>query len=135
MFQIVQEASKSFEIKVEPANLLKISIGIIKADYSDLLSLNEAIFAYSSSKGSGVLQWLQWLLTEGSGTIVQGYDFSPSSSPASRTGGGLMVVGNGWQMPQHLAGTQMDNFLMRALTNIDKDLETIVKQVLNSSIR
>ena len=135
MVEIVRAASKSFEIKVQPANLLKISVGIIKADYSDLLSLNEAVFVYSSSRGSGVLQWLQWLLTEGSGTIVQGYDFSPSSSPASRTGGGLMVVGNGWQMPQHLAGTQMDNFLMRALTNIDKDLEVVVKQVLNSSIR
>ena len=135
MLQIVQQASKSFEIKVEAANLLKISIGIIKADYSDLLSMNEAIFAYSSSKGSGVLQWLKWLLTEGSGTIVQGCGFSPSSSTASRTGGGLMVVGSGWRVPDHLAGTSMDNFLMRALTNIDRDLEMVVKQVLNNSIR
>ena len=73
-------------------------------------------------------------MTEGSGSIVQGYDFSPSSSTASRTGGGLMVVGSGWRVPDHLAGTSMDNFLMRALTNIDRDLEMIVKQVLGRSI-
>ena len=65
---------------------------------------------------------------------MQGYDFSPSSSTASRTGGGLMVVGTGWTVPEHLAGTSMDNFLMRALTNIDRDLEMIVKQVLGRSI-
>ena len=106
MVEIVEAASKSFEIKVQPANLLKISVGIVKADYSDLLSPNEAVFVYSSSKGSG--------------TIVQGYDFSPSSSPASRTGGGSMIVGNGRQVPQHLAGPLMDDFLMTAFTNIEK---------------
>ena len=77
------------------------------------------------------MRWPQWLLTEGSGSIVQGYDFSPSSSTASRTGGGLMVVGTGWTVPEHLAGTSMDNFLIRSLTNIDKDLEMVVEQVLS----
>lgn len=45
-----------------------------------------------------------------------------------------MVIGSGWRVPEHLAGTSMDNFLMRSLTNIDKDLEMIVKQVLGRSI-
>ena len=70
-------------------------------------------------------------MTEGSGSIVQGHDFSPSSSTASKTGGNLMVVGTVWTVPEHLAGTSMDNFLIRSLTNIDKDLEMVVKQVLS----
>ena len=42
-----------------------------------------------------------------------------------------MVVGTGWTVPEHLAVTSMDNFLIRSLTNIDKDLEMVVKQVLS----
>ena len=42
-----------------------------------------------------------------------------------------MVVGTGWTVPEHLAGTSMDNFLIRSLANIDKDLEMVVKQVLS----
>ena len=134
---VIRVASQSFKVTFVGGtrNVFKMNIGILKKDYSDLLNLPESVFQYTSRNGSGFLEWLKWVLVEGQGTIVQGYDFSPSSSTASRTGGGLMVIGSGWRVPEHLAGTSMDNFLMRALTNIDQDLEMVVKQVLNNLIR
>ena len=132
---IIREAAKSFEIKVVPANFLRIQIGILRKDHQDLLNLPESVFAYTSRNGSGILQYLKWLLIDGDHVIVNDFAFSPSNRASSRTQQGIMVSGNGWSMPQEIAGTEGNNILTRSLQNIEKDLEMIVKQELNRLIK
>jgi len=133
---IIRVSSQSFKVTVTGGtrNILKINIGIIKKDYRDLFSLPESVYQYTSTKGSGVLEWLKWVLVEGQETVVQGYDFSQQDG-YGRTQGGIMVKGSGWSVPPSLQGSPTDNILLRTLNNIDKDIEQIVKQELNRIIR
>jgi len=135
IMSVIRVASQSIEVKVSQGNLLRIDIGILKQDYSDLLSLPESVFVYASGRGSGVLEWLKWLLIEGGGSIIGGFDFSPIPSNFSRTGGGVMVPGGSWNMPSSLAGTSQNNILTRALDNIQKDLELILNRELQRIIK
>jgi len=132
---IIRLAAKSFEIKIIKGKLLRIQIGILREGYSDLLSLPESVFTYTSSRGSGVLQWLKWLLLDGNTTIIGGFDFIPSSSSASRTSGGIMRSGGSWKVPPSLSGNEANNILTRSLENINKDLEVVIKQELQRIIK
>ena len=132
---IIRIASQSFTIKVKVENLLTINIGILEDDYSQLLSLPESIFPYISAKGSGVLEWLRWILIEGNQPIVRDFEFVSTPSRFSRTGGGIMLRGGGWSVPPNLAGTMQDNILTRSLQNIEKDIETLVNQELQRIIK
>ena len=135
LVEIIDVASRSFKVEVIPANLLKIKIGILDTDYGYLFDLQEAYFAYTNKNGNGILKWLEWIWLEGNSPIVDGFDFKLSNSRFSRTGGGLMVNGNTWNVPPSLQGTREDNLLTRALLGLEKDLEALIKQVLNTSIK
>jgi hypothetical protein len=135
LISIMQTISKNVRIKISPGKQLRMTINIIEEDYSDILSLPESVYAYTSSRGSGVLEWVKWILLGGSGTIIGGFDFSPVPSPFSRTGGGLMVAGGGWSVPSNLAGTSQNNILTRALDNIEKDIKIIVSQELQRILK
>ena len=127
---IVETISRNVRIKITPGKSLGINITILQQDYSDVLSLPEAVYAYTSANGSGVLEWLKWILLGGSGQIIGGFEFSPLASPFSRTGGGLMVAGGSWSVPPGLSGTATNNILTRALENIQKDIEIVINQEL-----
>jgi hypothetical protein len=131
---IIRIAAKNFKIKVTPANILNISIEILEDDYSLLLSLPESVFPYISAKGSGILQWLKWILIEGNSPIVRDFEFTPTPSRFSRTGGGVMMRGGGWNVPSSLAGTSQNNILTRSLQGIEKDIESLVSQELQRII-
>ena len=131
---IIRIAAKNFKIKVTPANILNISIEILEDDYSLLLSLPESVFPYVSAKGSGILQWLKWILLEGNSPIVRDFEFVPTPSRFSRTGGGVMFRGGGWSVPPNLAGTAQNNILTRSLQGIEKDIESLVSQELQRII-
>lgn len=137
LMSIVRVASENVFVKVYQDNsaLLKIELGILEGSYQDVLSLPEAVFSYSSSKGSGVLQWLRWLLLEGNNQIIRDYSYNPAFSNYSRTQGGLMVSGGSWSVPSSLAGTQNDNILTRALFGIDVDIEQLIERELKRNIK
>ena len=135
LISIMQTISRNVRIKISPGKQLRMTINIIEEDYSDVLSLPDAVYAYTSSRGSGILEWLKWILLGGNGTIIGGFDFSPAPSPFSRTGGGLMVAGGGWSVPSNLAGTSQNNILTRALDNIEKDIRAIVDQELQRILK
>ena len=101
---ILDTASRSFEVRVFPADLLKIDIGVLETSHSELLALPEAYFQYSSSKGSGILRWLQWILLEGNNPVVDGFDVNFNRSRFSRTGGATMRKGNFFNVPDNLRG-------------------------------
>ena len=119
LVSIVQAIATNIRVKVSGTKRISLNITILEDDYSDVLSLPEAVYAYTSARGSGILEWAKWILLGGNGTIVGGFDFAPVTSPFSRTGGGLMRPGGGWRMPPGLSGTANDNILTRALENIE----------------
>jgi hypothetical protein len=125
---IVQTVAQNVRVKIVLAGSIQINVTILEEDYSDILSLPEAIYTYTSANGSGVLEWLKWILLGGSGPVIGGFEFSPLASPFSRTGGGLMVAGAGWSVPPNLAGTASSNILTRSLENIEQDIKIIVNQ-------
>jgi len=135
LISIIDAASNSFEVKIAPANLLKINIGILEKTHQHLLDLPEAYFNYTSSRGGGVIQWLKWILLEGGNSVVDGYEVNYTNSRFSRTGGALMNKGPFFIVPENLQGVAGDNILTRAIQNINTDLEKLVKQVLNNSIK
>jgi len=114
-----------------------LTIGIIDSDYSDVLTLPEASFSYSSRRGSGVLDWLRWLLLEGTNAIVRDYDFTSTTTRGSRTGLGIMVSrqGNAWTVPSEFSGTAGDNFVLRSLQSIDEEINNIVRQEITVGLK
>ena len=78
---------------------------------------------------SGDLHWLKWLLEKGHSIIVVNYHFTPSSG--GRSGGGVMSTGGAWRIPPEFAGTLDDNFITRAFSGREGDIESIFERVLN----
>lgn len=134
---IIEQFSQSVEVKYLPKGKFgTIVIRIIESDYSDVLSLPESSYIYSSRGGrSGIIEWLRWLLLEGRSTIVAGYDFQGGGG--GRTGRGIMVKrqNEGWSIPSRFAGTASDNFVTRSLANIDDEIENIIRQEITKGFK
>ena len=111
-----------------------IEIKMIRTDYSDVLASNEAVF----TTGKGVdLEWLRWLLTEGSSDIVLGYRVRVAPNRRSRTGHALMLEDDrkNWRIPPEFSGTPRNNFLTRALNSVKKDMESAIENELSKQFK
>lgn len=114
--------------KGKGGSLGSIDIGILQDDWEDVLSMGEAILTYASRKGMKSLEWLRWLLKEGSAVIVSQYDFVPNPK-GSRTGLGIMIKSRGgWKIPSQFVGTEENNFATRALAGIAEDVDAVVRR-------
>lgn len=92
----------------------------VKASYDDVLGEGLAMI----DTKSGTWNWVEWLLTRGSDSIldysfVQSFSDGKSLAPWSRTGTGAMLKRNGkqWSMPSEYVGTPTDNFILRILNS------------------
>lgn len=123
-------------VKTGTTPLLLIDIGIIKEDYSDVLSLPQAQYTYKSKRGQGEIPWLRWLLLEGDKRIITRYEFS-NNPRGSRTGMGIMISKEkgSWQVPPEFSGTSVDNFATRALGNIGNIIDKIVERAIRSRFK
>ena len=130
--QWADSISVIFQTSTMAGTLGQIKIGLIAENYEDVLSLPEASFNYTSRKGQKTLEWLRWLLLEGSQVIVSDHQYIEDSRRGrSRTGLGIMIKRRGgWKIPVQLAGTDGDNFATRALEGIQGDIDTIIRQEL-----
>ena len=121
--EVTYEQNKEFGI---------LRIGMIQADYSDVLSLPESSFVSSSARtgNTSVIEWLRWLLLESTAIIVSNYSFVPKNN--GRTGLGIMIeTGRGWRIPQQYAGSATDNFATRSLQNIGSVIDKVVEEEVN----
>ena len=131
IINIVDTWMNNIHVSVQAGNspLLTVNIGILTEDYSDVLSLPDS--SHVSDNGH-IIEWLRWLLLEGDKTIAN-YFFLPGRRSKSRTGRGIMVQKEGrvWSIPPQFRGTATDNFATRALENLDKALDRIVRVEIN----
>lgn len=115
---------------------LSITIGMIQADYADVLGLPDAQYTYKSRRSEGTIPWLKWLLLEGDKRIITQYEFSKNPI-GSRTGMGIMISRERgvWQVPSEFSGTSVNNFATRALGNIESVIDKIVENTIKGSLK
>ena len=82
------------------------------------------------------LPWLKWILTKGTATIVKNFDVKLGPNPNSRTGMAIMVESSeSWSVPAQFAGISDNNWITRAIDNINENnLYQIIQSNIESNI-
>ena len=125
--EIVNAIIASIEVRVRRVDA-KLNTGIdFNIQPENLRNLLGLPSGFTQTEDQDILPWLTWLLLEGSNTIVYGYTYVPDLS--GRSGGGTMEAGGSWRIPPEFSGTIDDNFVTRALSNRDKELEGILRGI------
>lgn len=114
-------------IDIQPLKITNLGItggfGIkmISENFEDIISSNAATIIDSIS-GQAV-PWLEWLLLAGGQILVRNYSVKMGPNNRSRTGLAIMIESdNNWRMPPEFAGTVSNNWITRALSNIDDNI-------------
>lgn len=110
-----------------------LTITMIQRDYKDVLSSSFA--SVRTAKGQE-LPWLEWLLRFGDKTIIRDFEvsFHPGRLARSRSGIAIMVGGKSkrWKVPPQFSGTPQNNFVTRALDDVQDDILKIVETQLRA---
>lgn len=123
--QITNAVSKSIYVEIKPVTKKLTDGGIYfyiqPSDFKNLLQLPAGFILRDTYS----LHWLQWLLLEGTKTVVFGYTYAPDNTGVS--GGGTMTSGGVWRVPPQFAGNANDNFITRVLLGRDRELAVILQ--------
>lgn len=132
--RIVQGILSGMEVELRPVFVVGntitggMSVKLLRVDLADVLNSPGTSF---QSEGGYQIEWLDWLLTAGDSVVVVDYEFLAGPHPHSRTGLGVMRKGVvGWRVPPEFAGRPDDNWLTRALNNLDAEAEVVLGQEL-----
>jgi hypothetical protein len=137
MNRLVRDWLASTQVRVARPRLLGkqfvgsiVTIQSIQADYQDVLS--KAYASYTTERGE-VIPWLEWLLTQGSDTMIMSHVAWNPLNPtiASRTGTNTVMKksrGKGWGVPSEYAGTPEDNLATRAVADSMREILELVKK-------
>lgn len=108
------------------------TVKMVKTNFSDILN-QPAAFVEDTLRGYQ-LPWLEWLLLNGTATIVDDYEVVIGPNPRSRTGYAVMLpsVSNGWSVPPQFAGTINDNWITRALSKAKPEIEKLLERAISS---
>lgn len=107
------------------------SVNMIRIDFSDVLSTD---FAKVVDTIRGYeLPWLQWLLLDGTKTIISDYEVLFGQNRASRTGFAIMTPSNNsWRVPSNYAGTIGDNWITRAIDSASPQIQNILDKAIQT---
>jgi hypothetical protein len=106
------------------------SIEMIKADFADVLGSDYAIVV-DNIRGYS-LPWLEWLLLDGSKTIISNYQVLFGPNPASRTGLAVMVPSSGgWGVSSTYAGTISDNWITRSIDSAETQISNLFDEAFS----
>jgi hypothetical protein len=111
-----------------------LTIKMIQRDFQDVLNLSSATI--TTEKGQE-LPWLEWLLKFGDRVIVRDYQILFSNTRrTSRSGSAIMIKSSkgSWGVPSAFAGTIDDNFVTRALEEIEDDIVNLMQVQLERLI-
>jgi len=107
----------------------EIKIFGIRADFQDILSLDEGI---TENKGQA-LHWLKWLLLEGDSVIIDNYHVAFGSFGGSRSGKALMFKNGSWKIiPSSYSGTIQDNWITREIISESGDHTPQIKSLMTN---
>ena len=108
----------------------KLSISMVKADFSDVLNKDFAEVVHNIDNYS--LPWLRWLVLEGTMPLVKDHEVIIGPNARSRTGGAIMKnkTGASWSVPSPFAGTQDDNWITRAINSASQDIDNLLSKAL-----
>lgn len=103
---------------------------MVKSDWSDVVKKDAAIFItpVSERRGGAKLEWLRWLLIEGSKVIITDFHFIAKN--AGRTGRGIMGFKGRWHVPYEYAGNPTRNFATETIDKLYGELETIFMEAI-----
>ncbi len=113
------------------------TIGMVKSDYSDVLSLIQAKQETINSKGEvHILDWLHWLLIDGDKAVVREYRvaYGAQYDEWSRTKDTIMIpqVGGIFSVKPEFAGIKSNNWVTKTIDSFaDADIENIFRRGLN----
>ena len=95
--------------------------------------VNMPVASFVTEKGTH-LEWLRWLLLEGSAPIVGNYAFK--SANQGRTGKGIMVrrTGGAWSVPPQFQGVENNNFVTEALEDLEDEINAIIRREFTRAI-
>jgi hypothetical protein len=106
-----------------------ITIQAVVDNYENIINMDDAIVV---TEKRDLLYWLQWMLLDGSSVIIQNYEVE--FGPYGRTGGAHMILGGTWNVPSQYAGTANDNFITRAIAQLQEELEKEIKNCIISNL-
>lgn len=154
MPRILGKLEECFTVHYEKARVTNgriegsLSVRFNKADFSFLYE--EASFrnlfgfvkrkpktSFTTDKKDKI-DWLRWLLESGTNTVIPEYRVKFGNfGENSRTGGAIMVTGNGvnWGVPAEYAGTSKDNWLTRTLAQFEKDVQEILDLEIQEGLK
>ena len=106
-------------------------ISLLVSDYSDVLS--SASSSITDTNTGSVIPWLEWLLIRGGDILIADYAVKIGPNPRSRTGMAIMVssFGENYRIPAQYAGTENNNWVYRAISQID---ESTIKNIIQNSL-
>lgn len=110
-------------------NFIKITIGVIDNDDLDLAELG----AYTTEKGQPI-QWLYWLLTQGTNVVVPDYNVKFIQG-AGRSHMAIMVQDDyvSYSIDDQYAGVEGNNWITRTVNANKTEFLTIIKKYLNGT--
>ncbi len=122
--------AQSIDFKITPfkRSLEKVNIQFFvqPKTFENLLGLPQG---FSTTFFGQKLHWMDWLLKQGTRTIVFGYEYQPGN--AGRSGGGVMVGGGFWRISPQFAGTETNNFITRMFANKDRELTKLLEGIFD----
>lgn len=124
---IIDAIKQSTTIKIDKINRKyrgDIEFGFQSLDFVNLLSLGTG---HVITEKSADLHWLNWLLTQGDTIVIVGYQYDPRIG--GRSGGGVMTEGTSFRVPPQYSGTLDNNFITRAFSNREKEIEPIMMRL------
>lgn len=103
-----------------------INIRMIKSNFDDVLGTDYAIIT-DKIRGYS-LPWLEWLLLDGTKTIVRNYEVVLGPNPRSRTGYAIMKSNKSesWSVPPEYAGTVADNWITRSIDGAEESISQLL---------
>lgn len=98
----------------------------------DLLAIPEASFIQTFTRNTPrEIRWLEWLLTKGDAIVVHDWcAWLTPNNPNSRSGGAVMGHKGSFRILPQWSGVVDNNFISRALEDIDEFVYSIINKFL-----
>ncbi len=137
---IVSSLSNTTNIELKPIKISgnKLSGGFLITflDDAQLQSIIDSPDGMVNDVKGYSLPWLKWLLSEGVKPIVKGYSVRIGPNKASRTGMAIMVdSASSWSVPAQFAGNKTNNWITRAISDIeDNRISSIIQEEVTKNL-